>query len=117
MQTQPISFDQLPSAVYELSRKVDHLTLLLSQSRKIPEIPPQSQDLLTIKQASEHVNLAVPTIYALVGRRGIPFMKKDGIRKLYFSREELTKWVQEGRRKTATELQAEVNADLMSRNA
>ncbi len=110
-----ITFDQLPNAVAILTSKIDFLTDLLTKrgnSLTLPQVvePP---DLLTIKQAAEVVNLAVTTIYGLVGRNQIPFMKKG--KKLYFSRKELLAWVAEGRKKTVTEMRTEVELDLASK--
>lgn len=111
---QTLTFDQLPAAVVELTRKVDHLTTLLSnRPADTPATPADAPDLLTIKQAAELINLAVPTIYGMVGRNEIPVMKRA--KKLYFSRRELEAWVREGRKKTVTECAEEVRADLKQR--
>ncbi|MVM31174.1 helix-turn-helix domain-containing protein [Spirosoma sp. HMF4905] len=80
-----------------------------------PVVSISEPDLLTIKKASEFVNLAVPTIYSMVGRNEIPFMKRA--KKLYFSRQELESWIRAGRKKTTAECVDEVRADLKGRNA
>lgn len=109
-----LTFDQLPEYVWELGRKVDHLTTLLnSRPADAPAPAADAPDLLTIKQAAELINLAVPTIYGLVGRSEIPVMKRA--KKLYFSRRELESWVREGRRKTVAECAEEVRDDLKSK--
>ncbi len=61
---------------------------------------------LTVQDAADFVNLAVPTIYGLVSRREIPFSKKG--KRLYFLKDELTEWIQTGRRKTVAEIEKEV---------
>ena len=115
MQNAPLTFDQLPEYVRELGRKVDELaTLLTGHPANAPAPTADAPDLLTIKQASDLINLAVPTIYGLVGRREIPFIKREHSKKLVFSRRELEAWVREGRKKTVAECADEVRADLKS---
>jgi excisionase family DNA binding protein len=108
---QALTFDQLPTAVADLCRKVDYLTSLLTTSHNsAPVAIAEEPDLVTIKKAAELVDLAVPTIYAMVGRNEIPFMKRS--KKLYFSRQELESWIREGRQKTSEECAKEVRQDL-----
>ena len=49
---------------------------------------------LNIEQAAELLNLAVQTIYGLVHRKKIPFIKKH--KRLYFKESELIKWLEDG---------------------
>ncbi len=67
--------------------------------------PAEQDELLTIQQAGELINLRVPTIYGLVSRSEIPYSKPG--KRLYFSKKELLAWVQSGRKKTNAEIQAE----------
>jgi excisionase family DNA binding protein len=69
-----------------------------------------SKELLTVEQASIYLNLAHSTLYNLVHRREIPYMKRS--RKLYFSKDELRKWVEEGRKPTQEVLKAAAQAHL-----
>lgn len=116
MLSNKLTFDQLPDYVWELGRKVDHLTtLLINHSVPPSATPADTPDLLTIKQAAEFINLAVPTIYGMVGRNEIPFMKRA--KKLYFSRQELEDWIRQGRKKTTVECADEVRADLKNRRS
>jgi excisionase family DNA binding protein len=69
-----------------------------------------SKDLLNLEEASVYLNLAPSTIYNLVHRKEIPYMKRS--RKLYFSKEELLKWIEEGRRPTQSALDAAAQAYL-----
>lgn len=90
-------------------------TLLLDLKHQPKEQGKQSQadQLLTIQQASELLNLSVPTIYGLVSRLEIPCMKKG--KRLYFSQQELTNWVKTGRKKTLAETASEAEAYLSKR--
>jgi predicted DNA-binding transcriptional regulator AlpA len=55
--------------------------------------------------ASKITGKAVPTIYDLVSKRLIPHSKKG--KDLYFSKNELLKWLTDGKRKTQTEIAAD----------
>lgn len=56
--------------------------------------------------ASKITGKAVPTIYDLVHKRLIPHSKQG--KDLYFSRNELTKWmIKDGRRKTVSDIRNE----------
>jgi len=61
----------------------------------------QSEDIGGIELAEKIIGLAKPTIYALVSKSKIPFMKQG--KRLYFSRQELTEWIKSGRNKTLLE--------------
>jgi hypothetical protein len=63
------------------------------------EIQNSSEDLLTIKQASEFLNLTVQTLYSYVHRAEIPVFKRQ--KKLYFSKD--------GRKKTSAEIKQAAN--------
>ena len=54
-----------------------------------------------IELAMEITGKAKPTIYSLVSRSAIPCKKRG--KKLYFSRNELTRWILDGKRKTQAE--------------
>ena len=66
-------------------------SVLNEQSRSQPEIP----DLIPIEEAMKITNLARQTLYAKVYDRKIPFIKRPGSRKLFFSRKALLNWIQE----------------------
>lgn len=61
------------------------------------------EDIGGMGLAEQITGLAKPTIYALVAKDKIPFMKKN--KKLYFSRQGLLDWIKSGRRKTIAERQ------------
>ncbi|QJW90750.1 helix-turn-helix domain-containing protein [Spirosoma taeanense] len=92
MQKQPITFDQLPEYVYELGRKVDYLTTLLS----IPSAPPDETG--GIELARQVTRLSAARIYTLVSQRAIPHKKRGN--RLTFRRSELLAWLDEGNRET-----------------
>lgn len=67
-----------------------------------------SKDLLSVEEASIYLNLAHSTIYRLVQHREIPYMKRG--RRLYFSKDELRQWVEEGKKPTVEALKAAAQA-------
>ncbi|MBW4888966.1 helix-turn-helix domain-containing protein [Mucilaginibacter sp. HMF5004] len=92
-----ITFEQLPDAVALLLEKVERIEHLLTGQSQC-----QSEDLLTIKQAADFLDLAVPTLYSKVCRNEVPVNKRG--KRLYFYKSELTDWVKGGRRDTALEM-------------
>jgi excisionase family DNA binding protein len=79
--------------------------LLLDLKYKPQHTGPAPDELLTIQQAAEFLNLSVPTIYSKVQYKQVPVNKQAG--RLYFSKAELIEYVKEGRKKTQAELKAE----------
>ena len=66
---------------------------------------PANEEILTVQEAADFLHLSVPTLYGKVHSREIPFSKPN--KRLYFSKAELTAWVQSGRQKTGAEVSAE----------
>ena len=78
------------------------LPQLLSDARK--SLP----DILDMRQAAEFLKLKINTLYEKTSRRLVPFFKKGN--KLYFRRDELQQWIQDGKVKTRDELQSEASS-------
>lgn len=76
-----------------------------NEAPKTNQLQNQSEVLYTIQQASEFLNLSVPTIYSKVSKGELPVMKQG--KRLYFSSIELMQFVKDGRRKTNLEIEAE----------
>ena len=82
---------------------------VLIRNRSLFQPPVQEQPdpgMWNIKQASEYIRLTVPTIYGHVQRCTIPNYKKG--KRLYFKKEDLYKWIGEGRRLTIKEIEDSV---------
>ena len=60
-------------------------------------------ELLTISEASNFLNLAKQTLYGFTSKNLIPFIKKG--KKLYFRKSDLEKWLLEGKQLTRTEIE------------
>lgn len=59
-------------------------------------------ELMTIEDAADFLALTKPTLYSMVSRGEIPYMKRS--KRLYFSREDLINYVKQGRRKSNIEI-------------
>ena len=95
--------------------------LIQSSVRKVlKETPPQTveptekpEQLLTVQEAAQFLNLTVPTIYSKVSKGELPVMKRS--KRLYFSRTELMEYVKAGRKKSNAEIEAEAKAYLSNK--
>ncbi|WP_222539513.1 helix-turn-helix domain-containing protein [Pedobacter polysacchareus] len=106
------TFEQLPLAINTLHDKVDSIKELLLQTQQEQDSP--CSELLTIRQASEFLNLSVPTLYTKVSRREIPVNKRGKL--LCFSRKDLLIWIKSGRRKIIEEIQSSIKHKLTEEN-
>ena len=106
-----LTFDQLPKAVTMLSKQVSELKrLLIEKQENTPTEQPEQ--LLTVQEAAQFLNLTVPTIYSKVSRNEIPVMKRS--KRLYFSSTELMEYLKEGRKKSNAEIEQEAEAYLLN---
>ena len=103
-----LSFDELPQAVSEIFSKLSSIERLLQE--KYDSEKSNEDQLLTIQQAAEVLDLAVPTIYGYVHRSEIPYSKIK--KRLYFSKKEITDWIKTGRQKTVSEINASAEESL-----
>jgi excisionase family DNA binding protein len=93
-------------------------TLIQSSVRKVlsetnfqkNESVQESEQLFTIQQAAEFLNLTVPTLYSKSSKCELPVMKRGN--RLYFSKQELTKYLQAGRKQTFADVKAEADVYL-----
>lgn len=94
--------------------------LIQSSVRKVlKETPPQTvepieqpEQLLTVQEAAQFLNLTVPTIYSKVSKGELPVMKRS--KRLYFSSTELMEYLKEGRKKSNAEIEQEAEAYLLN---
>ena len=106
---QNLTFDQLPKAVTMLTKEVSELKRLLIEKQEQPPTE-QPEQLLTVQEAAQFLNLTVPTIYSKVSKGEISVMKKS--KRLYFSSTDLMQYVKSGRKKSNAEIEANANAYL-----
>jgi len=101
---QPLTFNELPTAVQTLIQKVETIETLLCRQQQ----PPQETDrwLNLTDLCNYHPDHpAKPTVYTWICQRLIPHHKKG--KKLMFLKSEIDDWLKQGRRKTITEIQAD----------
>lgn len=104
-----ITFETLPKAVEILFGEVASIkNLLLTQAGNAHTEEPDEN--LLIDAAGQVVHLSIPTMYAKVRNREIPFYKKG--KRLYFSKRELQEWIRSGRNKTIGEAKQEAETYL-----
>lgn len=103
MKTKDLTFNDLPEAVAELTRKVDELYKVITNAHT----QNAQEQFLTVHETARFLNLSVPTIYSKAGKREIPFMKRG--KRLYFARKDLETYLQGGRVKTVRELEIREN--------
>ena len=106
---QNLTFDQLPKAVTMLTKEVSELKRLLIEKQEQPNTE-QPEQLLTVQEAAQFLNLTVPTIYSKVSKGELPVMKRS--KRLYFSSTELMEYLKEGRKKSNAEIEQEAEAYL-----
>ncbi|MCT2561760.1 helix-turn-helix domain-containing protein [Chryseobacterium herbae] len=98
------TFEQLPAVLGRIEAKLDLIERVLLESNTPVFF---RRDVLTIKEASVHLNLAVSTLYSKVSRKEIPVCKKG--KKLYFSQNDLSEWIKSGKKKTNEEIGREAS--------
>ena len=103
-----LSFDQLPKAISMLTNEVSEMKELLLKFKVQPK--DQAEQFLTIQEVSKFLNLSVPTIYSKTSKGELPVMKRG--KRLYFSKQDLIKYLQAGRKKSFAEVEAEAAAYL-----
>ena len=103
-----VTFETLPAAVTHVLERLETIERMLSE----PKAKENQDVFLDIKETSEFIKKAVPTIYAMVQQKAIPVCKRG--KQLYFSKSDLEKWIKEGRKKTATEIHNEAEQHLLT---
>jgi len=96
------SEELLQLTMAEINKKLDHITLLVEGKTKNDH--ESFHDYLSSAEAAEYLKVPIGTLYNLVHRRAIPYMKRG--KRLYFDRKELKSVIEQGRRKTMSELES-----------
>lgn len=90
---------------------IDCVNSCLKNNTKESKTPTeQPEQLLTVQEAAQFLNLTVPTIYSKVSKGELPVMKRS--KRLYFSSTELMEYLKEGRKKSNAEIEQEAKAYL-----
>ena len=107
-----VDFQKLQNEVSETHRLV--LTLLDRLDQPTLSNTP-TDELLSVGQAAELLNLTSTTVYGMVYEKRIPFSKPPGSGRLYFLRSELLEWVKNGRKATTQELDEQARQQVATR--
>lgn len=86
---------------------------ILSLQRQLNNKTSNELELMTVTQVAEYLNSTKGTIYGLVHMRKIPVIKKG---RLYFSKEDINKWLLKFKQPTTHELNEETNEYIMKNN-
>ena len=100
----PNPFQLLYDKICVLERKVDELTKQKGITKE--ELP--EDDLMTVDSAAEYLRMSRSSIYQLTSRHELPFMKRG--KRLYFKKEELRLWIEEGSNKPSSEKEKQERA-------
>jgi len=111
MDTNEISFENLPKAVAHLVSEVAEIKSLF-EKRQTP-IVSQKRVPIGIEDACQIIGKAKPTVYTLVRKRLLPCYKNG--KKLYFFEDELLEWISKGKKKTLLEIESESEAEYKKR--
>ena len=106
---QNLTFDQLPKAVTMLTKEVSELKNLLieKQEQNSTEEPEQWLDLNDLIQYDPEKRKKA-TWYSKISRNEVPHYKRG--KKVYFLKSEIDEWLKEGKRKSNSEIQDEVDS-------
>ena len=102
-----ITFNDIPEALTLLHQSVNELKVLLQDRNYHP--PPEVERPLMIEEAAKFLSLSVPTVRSRI-KKGLPVMKKGN--RCYFFKSELAKYIESGRKKTDSEIDAETDLIL-----
>lgn len=100
-----VTFNNLPEVVSQIQTSQQRTEKMVTElMNRLSNNSIGKDQLMTVTETAEFLNLSVPTIYTLVHKGAIPTNKKG--KRLYFLQSELTEWIKSGRRKTLAEINA-----------
>ncbi|KFF02261.1 helix-turn-helix domain-containing protein [Chryseobacterium luteum] len=107
------TFEQLPNVLARMEEKLDKIEALLEIYQK----DLAENDFIGAKEAGGILKFTLPTLYTKVCKREVPFYKQGN--RLYFSKLELLKWIQDGKKKSLHEINSsaiEITKKMGKRN-
>jgi excisionase family DNA binding protein len=87
-----LTLETLPKAITLLSSEISEIKQLLLKQNG--EEKSSVDKLMNVQETAELLNLSPATVYGMVSRRKIPYMKQT--KRLYFSQREITDWLKTG---------------------
>jgi len=110
-----ITFEQLPTAVNQLSEKLKSIERLLLE-KQVQQTKETHDQLLTIDEVAELLHLKKPTIYSNRSKGKIPGVCKRN-KRLYFQKQVIIDWIKEGRIKSNSEIEADATTYLKKKGS
>jgi excisionase family DNA binding protein len=95
------TFEQLPELVSQILEQLNRIEEQLN--RESNNGGDSFNELMSVQETAEFLNLSPATIYGLVSKRIIPFHKRT--KRIYFFKTELFEYLRAGRKATIEELQ------------
>lgn len=101
--------EELENVIHDQVRKA------MAENKPLPtqNSIPAPEELLTVEQTAQFLNLKKSTIYTMVSRGELTSLKRS--KRIYFLREDLVNYLKAGRRKTQADIQAEAK-DYLENN-
>lgn len=106
-----LSTKNIDDFIFEVANEV--AKRIVDWNLSIPKDNINKDKLLTIKEAAEFLSLATPTLYSKVSKGDLPYVKRG--KRLYFSQEELSKYLQQGKKLTAADIAKDASIYLTKR--
>lgn len=94
-----LTFQELSDAILKLiedNKEIKTLLLKPHPGNYIPE-----DEILTVEACSKLLDLSIPTIYSLISKKEIPYMKRS--KRVYFIKNDILNYLKEGRIRTTYE--------------
>jgi excisionase family DNA binding protein len=106
MNTEEITYNNMPDAVAYLIKKIEELEITVKEkiTQPVQIVEQEEERPLSVKKAAEFLGISSHTIYKMVNNKEIPFYKNTG--KLYFYKKELNEYQKKFRVCTADEIEA-----------
>ena len=106
--------NEFPNPFEFLYQRIDHLENLIIQLIQVQSCVGKEEkvesELLTVREAADFLHISPSTIYNLSSQKRIPFMQRG--RRLYFTKENLRQWLEEGSHSSITPKESHQKAVL-----
>ena len=93
----PVYHKSIPTAIENpferLNVQLSDIKMMLQQLLSEKEKPVDKSDLIDIHELGTLLNISPSTIYKMTAKKEIPFFKREGSKKLIFSRIVIDSWV------------------------
>ena len=108
-----VTFESLPEAVARILDAIERIERQLNEQRE--RSTTDTEKALTVKEAAEFLNLAVPTVYTMVSKGLLPYTKKS--KRIYFFQAELLAYLKTGSRKSVAQITSEASQYISIKKA